>query len=167
MKHDFEEVKQQINIEKIAGYLLEKDGRLYKFPGERTGSIKLYPESNSFFDFGRSVGGDSVKLWSHVRECNSWTALQEIRKMFGLDTPDRANSREAIKAAEQARRQQKAAQKAAKCEWVRQVDRLKAESYFYQTILDSEHCKPLSWTWCTCQNRLTVAQGLLDLLCNI
>ena len=167
MKHDFEEVKQQINIEKIAGYLLEKDGRLYKFPGERTGSIKLYPESNSFFDFGRSVGGDSVKLWSHVRECNSWTALQEIRKMFGLDTPDRANSREAIKAAEQARRQQVEAKKQEKKRWRMEVDQLKKECELYQGILESGHCEPLSWLWCTCKNRMTTVEGKLDLLCKI
>lgn len=83
MRKDFETVAKQVSIESVAKYLgLQKDGKLYKYPDERTGSIKLYPESNSFFDFGRSIGGDSVKLWSHVRGCDSWTALKEM--------PDRA-----------------------------------------------------------------------------
>lgn len=146
---------------------LQKDGKLYKYPSERTGSVKLYPESNSFFDFGRSIGGDVIRLWSHVRGVDSWTALKQIRECFGLNTPNKAHSRAMIEQQEEARQRQLEAKKQEKKWWRMEVDRLKAESSFYQAILEGEHCKPLSWTWCTCQNRLTVAQGLLDLLCNI
>ena len=52
IKEDFEVIKEQIGIETIADHLLEKDGRLYKFPGERTGSIHIYEGSRSFYDFG-------------------------------------------------------------------------------------------------------------------
>ncbi|RHE41764.1 hypothetical protein DW740_00125 [Blautia obeum] len=167
IKEDFEVIKEQIGIETIADHLLEKDGRLYKFPGERTGSIHIYEGSRSFYDFGRCVGGDVIKLWSHIRGCDNWTALQEIRETFGLSAPNRAYSRDLIRKQEEARRQQIEAKKQEKKRWRIEVDRLKAESSFYQAILEGEHCKPLSWTWCTCQNRLTVAQGLLDLLCGI
>lgn len=51
---------------------------MYIYPGEKTGSIKLYPESKSFYDFGRCMGGDCVRLWSHVRGCDSWQALRRI-----------------------------------------------------------------------------------------
>lgn len=166
-KEDFEIIRQQINIETIANFLLQKDGRLYKYPGERTGSIHIYEGSRSFYDFGRCVGGDVIKLWSHIRGCDNWTALQEIRETFGLDTPNRANSRDLIRQQELARNQQKAAEKAAKRAWVRQVDQLKAQCKLYQAVLNSPHCEPLSWQWCTAKNNLVTAAGKLDLLCNV
>ena len=140
---------------------------MYKFPGERTASIRVYSTTQSFYDFGRGCGGDVIRLWSHVRGVDSWTALKQIRECFGLNTPNKQYSRAMIEQQEQARQRQLEAQKQAKHRWVRKVDSLKAESSFYQAILDSEHCKPLSWTWCTCQNRLTAAKGVLDLLCEI
>ena len=167
-REDFETVSRQIGVESVAKYLgLQKDGKLYKYPGERTASIKIYPESNSFFDFGRSIGGDSVKLWSHVRGVDSWTALKQIRECFGLNTPNRVHSRDLIRKQEEARLQQIEAKKQEKKRWRMEVDRLKAESSFYQAILEGEHCKPLSWLWCTCKNRLTTVEGKLDLLCKI
>ena len=165
MREDFEQIRQQISIETVADYLLQKQGRMYVFPGERTGSIKLYPASNTFYDFGRACGGDCVKLWSHIKGCDSWTALQEIKGMFGLDTPNRANSRDLIRQQELLRQQQKAAEKTAKRAWVREVDQLKAQCKLYQAVLDSPHCKPLSWQWCIAKNNLTTAAGKLDLLC--
>ena len=87
--------------------------------------------------------------------------------MFGLDTPNRANSQQLIRQQELLRQQQKAAQKAAKRAWVREVDQLKAQCKLYQAILDSGHCEPLSWAWCTAKNNLTTAAGKLDLLCNV
>ena len=72
-----------------------------------------------------------------------------------------------IEQQEKARKVAEEAKKQEKKRWRMEVDTLKSECQLYQAILEGEHCKPLSWTWCTCQNRLTVAQGLLDLLCNI
>lgn len=168
MRKDFETVAKQVSIESVAKYLgLQKDGKLYKYPDERTGSIKLYTESNSFFDFGRSIGGDSVKLWSHVRGCDSWTALKEIRSTFGLSAPDKQRSRDLIRKQEEARRQQVEAKKQKQEQWVKEVDRLKAESELLSEILSSGHFEPLSWLWCLCKDRLTTVEGFLDLLCGI
>lgn len=108
-----------------------------------------------------------IRLWSHVRGVDSWTALKEIRSTFGLNAPDKAHSRAMIEQQEKARKRQLEAEKKAKEHWRREVDRLKAEVSFYQAILDSEHCRPLSWLWCTCQNRLTIVQIQLDLLCGV
>ena len=137
----------------MARYLLEKQGHLYKFPSERTASIRIYSATQSFYDFGRGCGGDVIRLWSHVRGVDSWTALKQIRECFGLK--------------EEARRQQIEAKKQEKKRWRMEVDTLKSECQLYQAILEGEHCRPLSWMWCTCQNRLTAARGLLDLLCGI
>ena len=146
---------------------MHKQGKNYIYPSERTASIKIYPESNSFYDFGRATGGDCVRLWSHVRGCDSWTALKEIRSTFGLSAPDRKNSRDLIRQQEQARQKQQQAEKEAKRRWRLQVEALQRECELYQCILESGHCEPLSWLWCICQNRLTSASGKADLLCGI
>lgn len=151
----------------MARYLLEKQGHLYKFPSERTASIRIYSATQSFYDFGRGCGGDVIRLWSHVRGVDSWTALKQIRECFGLNTPDKAHSRDLIRKQEEARWQQIEAKKQEKKRWRMEVDTLKSECQLYQAILEGEHCRPLSWMWCTCQNRLTAARGLLDLLCGI
>lgn len=166
-QEDFEQIKQQIDVQVVAEHLLEKQGHLYKFPGERTASIRIYSATQSFYDFGRACGGDVIRLWSHVRGCDSWTALKQIRECFGLNTPNKRHSRAMIEQQEQARKAAEEAKKQEKRRWRMEVETLKAESSFYQAILDSEHCKPLSWMWCTSQNRLTAARGRLDLLCGI
>lgn len=166
-REDFKAVAQQVSIESVASYLLEKQGHLYRFPGERTASIRIYPATQSFYDFGRGCGGDVIRLWAHVRGVDSWTALKQIRECFGLNTPDKQHSRDLIRKQEEARRRQQEAKKQKQERWIRQVDKLKAEAELLSGILSSGHCKPLSWTWCTCQNRLTATKGMLDLLCGI
>ena len=94
MREDFERIRQQISVGTVADYLLQKDGRLYKYPGEKTASIRIYPETQSFYDYGRGHGGDCIALWSHVKGVDSWTALCQIRETFNLNTPNRANSQQ-------------------------------------------------------------------------
>jgi len=166
-REDFDLIRQQISIEAAASYLLKKQGRMYIYPGEKTASIRIYAETQSFYDFGRCTGGDVIRLWSHVRDVDSWTALCQIREIFGLNAPDRKNSRDLIRQQEQARQKQQQAEKVKKRRWRLQVEALQRECEFYQDILDSGHCEPLSWLWCICRNRLTAAEGQLDLLCGI
>ena len=166
-REDFETIRQQIGIEPVANYLLEKQGRMYIFPDERTGSIKTYLDSNTFYDFGRGVGGDCIKLWSHVRNCDSWTALKEIREIFGLNAPDRKSSRDLIRQQELTRKRQIEAEKAEKRRWRLRVEALQSECELYQGIIEGGHCEPLSWLWCVCQNKLTSVNWKLDLLCGI
>lgn len=146
---------------------MQRQGKNYIFPGEKTGSVHIYPATQTFYDFGRAVGGDAIRLWAHIRGVDSWQALQEIKSTFGLSVSDRTQSREAIIAAEQSWKQQQEAKKQKQERWVRQVDELKAESNLYQAILDSGHFEPLSWAWCLCKNWLTTVEGQLDLLCGI
>ena len=74
-KEDFELIRQQINIEAVANHLMKKQGKNYIFPSEKSASVRIYPETQSFYDFGRCTGGDVIRLWSHVRDVDSWTAL--------------------------------------------------------------------------------------------
>lgn len=61
---DLQKIKEQVSIYDVAESLLrlEKQDGKYKYPGERTASIKLYPENNRFHDFGRNVNGDIFDL---------------------------------------------------------------------------------------------------------
>lgn len=123
-KEDFELIRQQINIEAVANHLMKKQGKNYIFPSEKSASVRIYPETQSFYDFGRCTGGDVIRLWSHVRDVDSWTALCQIREIFGLNTPDRKNSRDLIRQQEQARQKQQQAEKAEKRRWRLQVEAL-------------------------------------------
>lgn len=126
-KEDFELIRQQINIEAVANHLMKKQGKNYIFPSEKSASVRIYPETQSFYDFGRCTGGDVIRLWSHVRDVDSWTALCQIREIFGLNTPDRKNSRDLIRQQEQARQKQQQAEKAEKRRWRLQVEALQGE----------------------------------------
>lgn len=165
-KEDFDSIRQQVNIEAVANILMKKQGRAFLYPGERTGSVYVYSKTNTFYDFGRAVGGDGIRLWSHVKGCDSWTALKEITEVFGLNMPDRKDAA-LIKQQEQARQARLKAEQTEKRRWRAEVERLKTESAFYRAIIDSPHTQPLSWTWCAAKNRLTATTGRLDLLTGI
>lgn len=167
MKEDFEEIRAQIYIEDIARHLLGEPVRgMFRFPGEKTPSIKIYPNTNSFFDFGRGIGGDAVKLWVHVRCCDSWTALREIKALCGItEMPDRENIRERIQqqekeleAAERKKREQQSA-------WRNEVDFWKKVSDDFEHLIQKS--EPLSDGWCLGINKKQIAEYRLDLLCGI
>lgn len=172
MREHFQIIKDQIGIESVAQHLLGQPVRgMYFFPGERTPSIKIYPKTESFFDFGRGIGGDCIKLWSHIRHCDSWTALQEIVTVFGVSTALNETNRksivERIKTQEQAQKEREQAEKRAKKLWVSQVDKLHEELELYDNLLNSPHIPPLSWVWTWCMNGKQLAEYKLDYLCGV
>lgn len=63
---------------------LEKQDGKYKYPGERTASIQLYTDTQSFNDFGRNVGGDIFKLVSHIEGIDFKESLDEIVNFFQI-----------------------------------------------------------------------------------
>lgn len=156
MHEDFFRIKEQVRIEDVAQYLLGKPNRTgaYKYPSERTASIKAYPESQSFYDFGRGVGGDVIKLWSHVKGINNWEAMQEIASLYGISTAlnegGRKNISECIKAQERAREERKIAEKREQERFLRRVDMIQEKIERYDFLLDSPHIPVFSavWTWC-------------------
>lgn len=172
MKENFENVKNQIKIEEIATYLLGEPVKgMYRYPSEKTPSIKIYPQTQSFYDFGRGGGGDAVKLWSHVRNIDNWTALQEIAALYGLSTDlneaDRRNIAKRIKREERAQRVRRKAEKRARRLWASQVERLKMQEEFYDNLLKSPHIKPLSDLWCWLVSAKQMVSYRLDCLCGI
>lgn len=172
MKENFEIIKAQVDIKNLAVYLLGGPERgMFKYPGEKTASIKIYSQTNSFFDFGRGVGGDCIKLWSHIRHCDSWTALQEVAIVFGISTTlteaDKENIIAKIKAQETAQKERRRAEKRNRQRWAAQVDKLHEELELYDSLLNSLHISPMSWIWTWCMNGKQMAEYRLDCLCGI
>lgn len=172
MKENFEKIKEQVSVEAVAKHLLGQPIRgMYRHPDERTPSIKVYPETQSFYDFGRNVGGDCVRLWSHVRGCDNWTALQEVVAVFGVSTAlnetDRKSIAKRIKTQEQAQKEREHAEKCKRKKWIAQVDRLHEELELYDNLLNSPHIPPLSWVWTWCMNGKQLAELKLDNLCGV
>ena len=172
MKEQFQTVDRQICIKNTAQYLLGQPiGGMYRYPGERTPSIKVYPETNSFYDFGRATGGDGVRLWSHIKGCDNWTALQELSAVFGvsmgLNETDRKSITEQIKAQEKAQRARKQAEKRKRKQWIAQVDKLHEELELYDNLLNSPHIHPLSWIWTWCMIGKQQVEYELDYLCGV
>jgi|GEM_PF-1199334 len=59
-----------------------REGRCFKFKSpfreERTASFAVYPESNSWFDFGSGEGGDIISFFRKLYNCSYRDALNEI-----------------------------------------------------------------------------------------
>ena len=59
-----------------------REGRCFKFKSpfreERTASFAVYPESNSWFDFGSGEGGDIISFFRKLYNCSYREALAEI-----------------------------------------------------------------------------------------
>lgn len=169
MRENFEEVKAVIHIEDIANCLLCQPVKgMYRYPGERTASIKIYSKSQSFYDFGRGTGGDAIRLWAYIRQVDAWTALNEIKALYGFtDKPNKVNIRQKIRQQEQDRQAAKRAEEKRKEQWRNKVNSLKAELTIYENLLASEHIPPLSWVWCECKNQKQLAEYQLDALCGV
>lgn len=172
MKENFEKIKEQVRIEDLAQYLLGCPVHgMYRYPGERTPSIKMYPATNSFYDFGRGAGGDCVRLWSHVKGCDSWTALREIASVFGVSTVlneiDRKNIVAKIKAQETAKRAQEQAKRRKRKQWLKEVERLQEWRQLCQNLLDSGHLPPFCDVRSWCYSEIQMADYQLDILCKI
>ena len=172
MKENFEIIKAQVCIESVAKYLLGQPVHgLYRFPGERTPSIKIYKETGSFFDFGRAKGGDAVALWAHVCNCDNWTALRELSAVFGISTAlnetDRKSIAERIKTQETAKRAQEQAEKRKRKQWLKEVERLQEWQKLCQDLLDSGHLPPFCDVRSWCYSEIQIADHKLDVLCGV
>ena len=89
---NLQEIKDLVSIRAVADYLgLEEEYGKRKFPGERTASIELYPNTQTFYDFGRAVGGDIFDLLSHIKGIGFKEALDEIVDFFKIEVSTSEN----------------------------------------------------------------------------
>lgn len=172
MTEEFKVFREQVHIQDVATRLLGEPIRgMYKYPGERTASLKIYPQTQSFYDFGRNTGGDVIALWAHVRNCNNWEAMNEIASLYGiftdLNTADGKSIAEQIRQQEEAQERRRQAERREQKQWVMQVDRLHGELELYNNLLNSPHIPPLSWVWTWCMNGKQLAEFKLDHLCGV
>lgn len=172
MQENFENIRKKVRIEDIAAYLLgEAKKGMFKYPGEKTASIKVYTKSQSFYDYGRSVGGDCIRLWSHVKGCDNWTALSQISALYGLSTALSEKNREGIvakiKAQETAQKKREQDEKRKRKQWVIEVNRLQKWRRLCQNLLDSGHLPPFCDVRGWCYSEIQMADYQLDILCRI
>lgn len=167
MKEDFESVKAQVRIEDVARHLLGEPVRgMYRYPDERTASIKIYPNSQTFYDFGRGTGGDCIRLWSYICHVNNWTALLQIKSMYGIgDVQNRENTKERIRQQEKAREAAQRAEMERKAAWRDEVDFWKCISRACDRVTQSS--EPFSDNWCWAINQKQIAEYRLDFLCGV
>ncbi len=81
MKNIINETKSHYSIEDVINILGLKQGENQKYytpKGERTASVMIYPNSNSFFDFSEGKGGDQLEFYKHYTGCS----LSEVIKLF-------------------------------------------------------------------------------------
>lgn len=94
MLSNLQEIKDLVSISAVADYLgLEEEYGKRKFPGEGTASIELYPNTQTFYDFGRVVGGDIFDLVSHIKGISFKEALDEIVNFFKIEVSTSENEK--------------------------------------------------------------------------
>lgn len=172
MTETFKIFREQVYIQDVAPRLLGEPIRgMFRYPGEKTASLKIYPETQSFYDFGRGVGGDSIRLWSHVKGCDNWTALQEMAALYGisltLNETDRENIIAKIKRQETAQREREQIRKRRQGQWVKEVERLQEWRKLCQNLLDSGHLPPFCDVRSWCYSEIQIADYKLDVLCGV
>ena len=172
MQENFENIRSQVDIENIAIHLMGRPERgMFKYPDEKTASLKIYPKTQSFYDFGRNTGGDCIRLWSHVRGCDNWTSLQEICALYGistdLNTADGKSIAGRIKAQEMAQKERRQAEKRKWEQCVKEVERLQEWRKLCQNLLDSGHLPPFCDVRSWCYSEIQIADHKLDVLCEV
>lgn len=105
---------------------------------DRTWSLALNPETNSFTDFANcNTGGDIIRFVAYVHETNNWQALGMLRDFYGLSNSQERN-REDIRQRIYLEQQEKQRQKIRKREFrtalVGAIERLKHEEFNYRRL---------------------------------
>lgn len=172
MTEKFKIFREQVHIRDVAIHLMGRPERgMFKYPGEKTASIKLYTQTQSFYDFGRNTGGDVIALWAHVRNCNNWEAMNEIAAIFGVSAvsneTDRKSIAERIRRQEKVQKEREQAEKRRQKRWVKEVERLQEWRKLCQDLLGSGHLPPFCDVRSWCYSEIQVADYRLDILCGI
>jgi DNA primase len=84
MSDILEQIKQNYSIERVAGRLgieLDKNG-YYRSPNslQKSGSVKYYPKSNSWYDFSTEQGGSVIDFYMYYTGVDLQTALKELKE---------------------------------------------------------------------------------------
>ena len=93
MNNVAETIKEQINIQQVLsryGYETNRAGFINcPFHDEKTPSLRIYPDSNSFYCFGCNVGGDVIGFVMHLFHIDFSQAIVRIDNDFNIGLPTR------------------------------------------------------------------------------
>ena len=84
-------------LQDIYGINPQKRGDKYycKIRSERTGSCCIYP-TNTWYDFGAGVGGDSITLVQNMESCDQKDAMQKLADYYGITRDHRSRNDKAL-----------------------------------------------------------------------
>jgi len=76
------DIKNRYSIKDILFILGISPASVIKTPlkDEKTPSLKLYFDTNSFFDYSANIGGDQIDLYAHLRQISNADAIEELHK---------------------------------------------------------------------------------------
>ena len=84
-----EEIKNRINVKDLVselGIKIYRNDFIYSiYKTERTPSLKIYPETNSFYCFSTGQGGDVIKFYADYKRIELKEAVKELAIRAGLD----------------------------------------------------------------------------------
>lgn len=170
MEKDFEEIREQVEILDLAQCLMKRGKRptLFYYPNEKTPSIRIYEDTRSFYDFGRTVGGDCIKLYSHIKKCNQWTAVQEIRELYNIGKePNKEDVREKIQRQKMERKRKQQREQEFKMAWRKEVEFLKWWEEVCKQALKERRFPPFSESQASLVAELQKVSYKLDVLCAV
>lgn len=82
------EIKQRVSIEDLCsrlGFEPNRSGFVHSiYHTEKTPSLKIYPESNTFYDYSSSQGGSVIDFWMGFYNCDFKTAIDDLAKLYGI-----------------------------------------------------------------------------------
>jgi len=92
-----DEIKRIIKIVDLAtelGLQPTKQGFIYSiYKDESNPSLKLYPETNSYYCFSTAQGGDVIKFYADLKGISIKEAVKELAVRAGLENKKTQNSK--------------------------------------------------------------------------
>lgn len=84
-----DKIKEAVQIEDLAnrcGYPVQRNGFCFSiYKDEKTPSLKVYPGTNTFWDFSSAQGGSVIDFWMGVYNVDFKTAIDDLANVFGID----------------------------------------------------------------------------------
>lgn len=126
-------------------------------------SLKLYPKTNSFYDFAGGKGGDIVAFVGYIKELTNLQALTLLMEHYSLEDGEADWKKEwERKTAEQERKsREQIFQRALKIE----IEHLKKWETVYNLALGRAVFEPFSNLWVYALEELQKVEYQLDILC--
>lgn len=178
MKEDFKRILEKlsrIGILRISNdFYMEPERRgsifFVKSPAtkDRTKSLALYPDTNSFHDFAGNKTGDCIGFVSYIQGINNWESMKLLSGFYGLsefEEKKQKTSRQNIQEQQKKEQEKKQRNYEFQCALIEEINHLKQKEQIYKAALEESKIKPFSNLWVQVQNNLQKISYKLDILC--